>query len=119
MSRGTTVSGICGAPGRAAASERGRGPEGEAEGAAGEREASVKRAERTKAWKKQRESRGDATIRAGGTGAFRQGRAEARGREEGREGGSAGAGAGRGEYNSAAEKRGGSFGRPGLQPAPS
>lgn len=34
-------------------------------------------------------------------------------------GGGAGAGAGRGEYNSAVARRGGSCGRPGLQPAPS
>lgn len=99
----------------ALASERRRGQKGEVEGATGEREERIWRAERARDGREQKRRRGDARIRAGETDTSWQGRAEARGREGGRAGG-AGAGAGRGEYNSAAAKCGGSFGRPSLQP---
>lgn len=49
------------------------------EGAAGEREAGVRRAERTRTWRGLRGKRGD----AGGTTSSWQGRAEARGRAGG------------------------------------
>lgn len=55
----------------------------------------------------------------GGAGAKIDSNRGGRRRAGGRAGGRAGAGAGRGEYNSAAARRGGTFGRPGLQLSPS
>lgn len=53
------------------------------EGAAGEQEAGVRKAERIRAWREQRGRRRDARNGAGETSASWQGRAEARPRERG------------------------------------
>lgn len=82
MSRGTNVRTVEREVG-AVASESGRGQGREVEGAARQKEAGVRRAERTLAWRDQKGRRGNSRLRAGEIGASWQGRAEARGRAGG------------------------------------
>lgn len=81
MSRGTNVRTVEREEG-AVASESGRGQGREVEGAARQKEAGVRRAERTLAWREQKGRRGNSRLRAGELASW-QGRAEARGRAGG------------------------------------